>query len=129
MDLGTYQNYNQNLPNLQLYRYENIFKTYQTQDANKDFFYNIIKNIFVPGDISNDAFFTTTYQANIPLTTLSYQIYGTTYLWWLICIVNGIQNPLILDSPNASVIKNGKINLHIYPFVYLIIFALFLLVM
>ena len=50
MDLGTYQNYNQNLPNLQLYRYENIFKTYQTQDANKDFFYNIINiyNYFIP---------------------------------------------------------------------------------
>ena len=112
MDLGTYQNYNQNLPNLQLYRYENIFKTYQTQDANKDFFYNIIKNIFVPGDISNDVFFTTTYQANIPLTTLSYQIYGTTYLWWLICIVNGIQNPF--DPANTGktlkIIKPAYIN-------------------
>ena len=45
MDLGTYQNYNPSLPNLQLYRYENIFKTYQTQDSNKDSFYNIIKNL------------------------------------------------------------------------------------
>jgi len=113
MDLGTYQNYNQNLPNLQLYRYENIFKTYQTKDANKDYFYNIIRNISVPGDITNDAFFTITYQANIPLTTLSYQIYGTTYLWWLICIINNIQNPF--DPANSGktlkIIKPTYINL------------------
>ena len=113
MDLGTYQNYNPILPNLQLYRYENIFKTYQTQDSNKYQFYNIIKNIYVPSDISNDAFFTTTYQGNIPFTTLSYQIYGTTYLWWLICIVNNIKNPF--DPANSGktlkIIKPNYINL------------------
>ena len=113
MDLGTYQNYNPSLPNLQLYRYENIFKTYQTQDSNKDSFYNIIKNIYVPSDISNDDFFTTTYQGNIPITTLSYQIYGTTYLWWLICIVNNIKNPF--DPANSGktlkIIKPNYINL------------------
>jgi hypothetical protein len=112
MDLGTYQNYNSNLPNLQLYRYENIFKTYQTSDKNKDYFYNIIKNIFVPGNINNDAFFTTIYQANTPLTTLSYQIYGTTYLWWLICIINNIQNPFdpALSGKTLKIIKPNYIN-------------------
>jgi len=93
MDLGQYQNYISNLPNLDIYRYENIFKVYQTQDGNKDYFYNIIKNILVPNNINNNSFFTITYQANTPFTTLSYQIYGTTYLWWLICIVNNIRNP------------------------------------
>ena len=76
-------------------------------------FYNIIKNIYVPSDISNDAFFTTTYQGNIPFTTLSYQIYGTTYLWWLICIVNNIKNPF--DPANSGktlkIIKPNYINL------------------
>jgi len=112
MDFGTYQNYNSNLPNLQLYRYENIFKTYQTNDKNKDYFYNIVKKIFVPNDINNNAFFTTVYQANTPLTTLSYQIYGTTYLWWLICIVNNIQNPFdpALSGKTLKIIKPNYIN-------------------
>jgi hypothetical protein len=26
-------------------------------------------------------------------------LYGTTYLWWLICIINGIQNPF---DPNIA---------------------------
>jgi hypothetical protein len=100
MDFGTYQNYNPNLPNLDLYRYENIFKVYQTLDKNQDYFYNIIKNINVPGNINNDVFFTVVYQANTPFTTLSYQAYGTTYLWWLICIINNIQNPF--DIANSG---------------------------
>jgi hypothetical protein len=93
MDFGQYQNYVTTLPKLELYRYENIFKVYQTLDNNKDYFYNIIKNINVPQDVNNDLFYATTLQPNTPLTILSYQVYGTTYLWWLICIINNIQNP------------------------------------
>lgn len=89
---GQYQNYIPELPGLEIYRYENIFKVYQTNDKNF-YYYNIIKNIKVPGDISNDIFNVITLNENTPFTTLSYQLYGTTYLWWLICIVNGIQNP------------------------------------
>lgn len=89
---GQYQNYIPELPGLELYRYENIFKVFTTNDKNF-YYYNIIKNIKIPRDISNDVFDVVTYTQGTPLTTLSYQIYGTTYLWWLICLVNGIQNP------------------------------------
>ena len=97
---GQYQNYIQDLPGLELYRYENIFKVYQTGDKSV-YFYNIIKNIKVPQDINNDVFTIITLQENTPLTSLSNQVYGTTYLWWLICIVNNIQNPF-------STINSGK---------------------
>jgi len=95
---GQYQNYIQDLPGLELYRYENIFKVYQTGDKNF-YFYNIIKNIKVPEDINNEIFTLITLQENTPLPTLSYQLYGTTYLWWLICVLNNIQNPF---DPNNS---------------------------
>ena len=95
---GQYQNYIQDLPGLELYRYENIFKVYQTGDKNF-YFYNIIKNINVPNDINNEIFTLITLQENTPLPTLSYQLYGTTYLWWLICVLNNIQNPF---DPNNS---------------------------
>lgn len=95
---GQYQNYIQDLPGLELYRYENIFKVYQTGDKNF-YFYNIIKNINVPSDINNEIFTLITLQENTPLPTLSYQLYGTTYLWWLICVLNNIQNPF---DPNNS---------------------------
>lgn len=95
---GQYQNYIQDLPGLELYRYENIFKVYQTVDKNV-YFYNIIKNIKVPNDINNEIFTLITLQENTPLPSLSYQLYGTTYLWWLICVLNNIQNPF---DPNNS---------------------------
>lgn len=96
--LGQYQNYIEDLPNLELYRYENIFKVYQTKEGNY-YFYNIIKNIKVPKDISSDIFNTAILPENMPLTTLSFNVYGTTYLWWLICAINEIQNPF---DPNNS---------------------------
>ena len=89
---GDYQNDISELTELEVYRYENIFKVYQT--GSKDFyFYNIIKKITVPKDINNDYFFTYYIQKNIPFTTLSFQAYGTTQLWWLICIINDIKYP------------------------------------
>jgi hypothetical protein len=95
---GQYQNYINELPSLELYRYENIFKVYQTGDKNF-YFYNIIKKLAIPDDINSDIFSTVTLKNNIPLTVLSYNLYGTTYLWWLICAVNKIQNPF---DPNLS---------------------------
>lgn len=96
---GQYQNYINDLPNLEIYRYENIFKVYQIGGDNV-YFYNIIKNIQVPDDINNQVFDIITLPAQTPLTTLSYSLYGTTYLWWLVCIINGIQNPF--DPINAG---------------------------
>jgi hypothetical protein len=52
-----------------------------------------MKKIQVPADLNPAVFDVITLPDNIPLTLLSYQLYGTTYLWWLICILNGIQNP------------------------------------
>jgi hypothetical protein len=89
---GNYQNTIEELTDLEVYRYENIFKIYQTGSKNY-FFYNIIKKVLIPKDINNDYFFTYTIQNNIPFTTLSFQAYNTTQLWWLICIVNDIKYP------------------------------------
>lgn len=33
------------------------------------------------------------YKRSIPLTSMSYEVYGTTSLWWLILRVNGIMHP------------------------------------
>ena len=35
---------------------------------------------------------------------ISYKFYGTTRLWWLVCKVNGISNPLV-DPEEGSLIK------------------------
>jgi len=102
MDFGQYQNNVTNLPNLEVYRYENIFKVYTTQDGNSDYFYNIIKSIYVPNNLNDNVFSTITMPTGMPFTVLSYNLYGTTYLWWLICSLNHIQNPFDLSIGGKS---------------------------
>ena len=89
---GKYQNDIDLLPDLELYRYENIYKVYELGDENF-FYYNILKKLKLPDDINQNIFDFVKYTNALPLTTLSYRIYGTTYLWWLIMIVNNIRNP------------------------------------
>ena len=91
-DLGKFQEDITELSILEQYRYENIFKIYET--GNKDFFYyNILKKIRLPDELDDNLVNTVAYNEALPVTTLSYRIYGTTYLWWLIMVVNRISNP------------------------------------
>ena len=94
---GQYQNKIDILPDLELYRYENIFKIY-TKGDNNNFYYNILKKIKIPDDIYENIFDFVHFPEAMPLTTLSYRIYGTTYLWWLIMVVNNISNPMVIES-------------------------------
>jgi hypothetical protein len=90
---GKYQDSIDELPDLELYRYENIFKVYETGDKNF-FYYNILKKIKIPDNLNTTFFDYIVLNNNVPLTTISYEIYGTTYLWWLLLLVNKIDNPV-----------------------------------
>jgi len=108
-DLEQYQNQIQELPSLEDVRYENIFKVAKTD---KFFFYNIIKKISIPEDIQSDIYYEIRINSNKPWTTLSNEIYGTQDLWWLICLVNSIHNPI--NNPTLGevykIIKPDYIN-------------------
>ena len=96
-DLEQYQNNIKELPALENVRYENIFKLAK---SDKFFFYNIIKKVSIPDDISPEVFFEIRINSYKPWTALSNDIYGTQDLWWLICIVNKIQN--LIDNPKLG---------------------------
>tara|TARA_Y100000310_G_scaffold4784_1_gene5687 strand:- start:176 stop:550 length:375 start_codon:yes stop_codon:yes gene_type:complete len=104
-DLQQYQNQIKELPPLEDVRYENIFKIAK---SDKFFFYNIIKKISIPDDIQSDIFYEIRINSRKPWTTLSDEIYGTQELWWLICLVNKIYNPI--NNP-----ETGKIYKIIKP--------------
>jgi len=80
------------LSNLNQYRFENIFKVYKNKSGY--YYYNIINNIAVPGILRPGTFYTFDVERKLSYTSLSYMAYKTIHLWWLICIVNKIQNPV-----------------------------------
>lgn len=82
--------------------YENIFNMYQTQDEDAYNYFNISNKVQI--DVSNiDENYVEYFyiDAPLPLTTLSYRIFGTQHLWWLIVAMNKL-NPI--DIPRAGTV-------------------------
>jgi hypothetical protein len=94
---GAYTSQIPNLPQLSEYKYENIFKVYLNTEGY--YFYNILKKISVPDNIDIDLYESVRLNRKLPYTAISYIQYNTIDLWWLICLVNNIMNPLeLLES-------------------------------
>ena len=82
-------------------RYEDIFTQNNTEDNYT--FYNILKTVNFPKKISSSIVMDYTVTGSPTFANLSYKIYGTTTLWWLICLVNDIQNPVKLITPGTTI--------------------------
>lgn len=82
--------------------YENILNMYQTQDDSSYYYFNISNKVVVDMENINADYIDYYYiDAPMPLTTLSYRIFGTQHLWWLIVAMNNL-NPI--DIPAAGTV-------------------------
>ena len=94
------------LSNIDNERYESIFNVHQTGD-NKDeyYYYNILSKISIDTTgIDPLVFDYYTIQKRLPWTSISYNLYNTQHLWWLILAVNKIVSPIVQPAP-GTVIK------------------------
>lgn len=89
--------------------YENIFNAYKLENdnGNQYVFYNILNKVSLPDNIDDSVFKKFSIPGNMPLTTISYRIYKTIHLWWLIMLCNNIRNPIRLLAP-GTVIRTIK---------------------
>jgi len=83
--------------------YENIFRIYSTKyfSSKEYFFYNILNSVYIPADIPTAFYYNITVTRVMPWTAISYNEYRTMNLWWLICAVNQITNPVIYPVPST----------------------------
>ena len=102
MPIQSHQNDIPDLPNLTKYVMENLFPVHKSDD--NQYFYNIIRTVSAPETLSNDRCYSYRVAAPTPLTNLSHHIYGRMELWWLICVINKIDNPVQL-IPAGTVLK------------------------
>lgn len=100
IDLGQQQNDIPDLEPLNPSRYENIFKLYK--DSNSIYFYNILNDIVIPDNIDKQFYYIIKINRRVPWTTISYEQYGTIDLWWFICLVNKIDNPIKFVEPGTE---------------------------
>lgn len=80
------------IPLIGSYNYENMFNVYIDDDG--VYFYNILKNLYFPEEMSPSLFTTIQPLPGELLPQLSYRLYKVVNLWWLIAGVNDIKNPL-----------------------------------
>lgn len=99
MKVGSYQNQINDLPTISKERYENIFKIYNIDDTSTSYrFYNILNKVTIPDDIDENLLGTINLNVKVPWTILSYKLYNTQFLWWLIFLLNKPKNIFYADS-------------------------------
>ena len=104
------QNEIPSLPGLSDFTYERIFNIYKTDSQ---YAYNILRTIHIPSDLDKDLYFYVRVTGSASWPQLSFNHYNTIRLWWLICLTNGILNPVINPTPGTIVklIKRDYLNL------------------
>lgn len=109
--LGSFQNDIEDLEQLGPGRYENIFRVYA---KDQKYIYNILRRVDIDLNSADPATFVEVrLKTEAPWTNISYQIYGTVDLWWLIYICNKdiFKTPLHLvpGGTMLRVIKTDKL--------------------
>lgn len=103
-----YQNQTPQLESIGSNRYENIFHVNQTEE-NGYYFYNILRTVRLTStDLDEKFYFKFNVNRIMPYTALSYNFYGTTDLWWLICVINNIDNPIEFIEPGTTILMIKK---------------------
>jgi hypothetical protein len=87
--------------NLSTYRFENFLNMYT--DSNGFDFYNLLRNINVFPANNTQAEDSYTISYNDTWALISYKYYNTMDLWWLVCIYNQINNPVVLPQPGTKI--------------------------
>ena len=86
---GSKQNEVEELNSLATNMYENIFKVNLIDiDGNDLYFYNLLNKVVFPDNISDEFVDTIVLQNDTPWTALSYRLYGTINLWWVVYLLN-----------------------------------------
>jgi len=105
------QNSIYNLPRLNSTKYENIFNIYT--DVDNKYYYNLLQTIAFPDNLPNSFFIQYVVGNQDAWSLISYKMYNTIDLWWIILLANAITNPLeplipgtVLKIPNAAIVQD-----------------------
>lgn len=103
MDKPLKQNQIPELPNLSDDSMENLFSVYKEKGQ---YFYNLLNaiNFPEPSNLRPDLYSTYTIRSGEIWPNISYKLYGSITLWWVLCILNRIENPIVMPKPGTKII-------------------------
>jgi nucleoid-associated protein YgaU len=86
-------------------QYENIFNVYE--DSDNGYFYNILRTINFPSDLNPNSYNTYIIEPLDTWPLISWKVYNSVFLWWTICALNNIQNPIdnLIPGQEIKVLK------------------------
>ena len=92
------------LPELEVSNYANIFNVYKDKDGN--YFYNINKAIYINGQENMIQAYYQIYEIEHKDTwpLIAHKVYEDYSLWWILCKVNNISNPLEMPEVGTDII-------------------------
>jgi hypothetical protein len=73
-------------------QFENLFNVYENEDGL--YFYNILKTVNFPQDLNPLFFQRYTIKPKDTWPNISWKMYKNVKLGWLLCSLNGVQDPL-----------------------------------
>lgn len=86
-----------------------LLNMFNILEEDNNYFLNLFRSYTVYNDIKSDIVFYDTYEIsnNDFWENISYDIYQTVYLWWIICLINDVINPFeeIDDGKNIKVLR------------------------
>lgn len=82
-------------------RLENLFEV--SLDANGNYFFNLTETVQFDDDIPAELLGKFIVQGRLSWHNISYQIYGTTNLWWAILAINKTYSPMVLPEVGSAI--------------------------
>lgn len=87
---------------------ERIFSVYKNIGA-KHFYYNILRKINFPEEFNKELYTYYKVKPNDLWPNIAYKTTGSISLWWLIAVMNGIDNTFIPPNPGTMLKVPTKI--------------------
>ena len=81
---------------------ENVFNIYENEDG--QYFYNLLRTVNFPKDLNPLFYDQYVVKPKDTWPVISWKAYKNVKLWWLLCSLNNIQDPLG-ELPPGKVIK------------------------
>ena len=96
------QNSTKGLKKLQPENYENIFNVYQ--ETTGMHYYNLIQTIVFPTNLPKGFFDTYEISHGDSWPFISYKMFNTPNLWWVILLANQIHDPTTIPVPGTTLL-------------------------